>query len=205
MRGAEGSVRPLEDFARLYGCGLDPDDESKHIGQLPITARMAYYLWATSSQLHDHWREWAKSFDPDDPEAPWQDDLPPIAVRHANADWLARFAQCFGDIASRLRSGQFGDYGITNCTGDEVAVSITLTYARDLVADGEIYTPPQFNELLPSCGDDDIDFDLASCMVSADDDVEALWDPARDGIEIDPDSTNRYVNLHPLRWFLPFE
>jgi hypothetical protein len=124
------------DFASLYGCGLDPVDESRHADQLPITGRMAYYLWLTATEQHDLWRGWARDFDPDDHDVIWRDDLPPLAQRHATAEWLSRFAQCFNDIGTRLRTGEFSDYGVTNCTADEVAVIITIDYARDLVVLG---------------------------------------------------------------------
>lgn len=165
---------------------------------------MVYYLWITASELHDLWTEWARTFDPAH-SADWQDYLPPLAARHADAVWLTRFAQSFGDIAQRLRAGTFTDYGVTTCTGDEVAVLLTIELAADLVADGEVYLPADFDMVMPSCGDDDTDFDLAADVLSADDDVRVLWDPAQDGVELDPQNLRRYVNLHPRDWLLPFD
>ena len=56
--------------------------------------------------MHDDWRMYARDFDEYDDL--WRDLLPPVAERYANAEWLMRFAQCFQDIARRLKAGNFG-------------------------------------------------------------------------------------------------
>lgn len=185
----------IESFRRLYGCGLDPLDESLHAQQRPITRRMAYYLWSTAIVLYDDWRGFARNFE-DDGDL-WRDLLPPVAERHANPEWLARFARCFGDVADRLQTGRFADHGVTNCTGDEVAVVILLQFAAGLVGDGELLLPENFDELLPPCGDDDEDFSHARDFLTADADVELLWDMSMDGIENESPTEMRFVNLHP--------
>lgn len=192
----------IESFTRLYACGLDPVDESLHATQLPITRRMAYYLWSTATVLHDEWRTFAREFDAFGDL--WRDELPPVAERYANPEWLTRFARCFKDVADRLQAGMFSDHGVAHCTGDEVAVFFTLRLAADLVEDGELPLPPNFDELLPPCGRHDRDFSFAHDVLTADADVEVLWDLSLDGIENDRTSPMRYVNLHPRDWFLPF-
>jgi hypothetical protein len=117
---------------------------------------------------------------------------------------LTRFAHCFGDLANRLRSGSFTEYGIAHCTGDEVAVVLVLQLAQALVSDGELALPERFDKLLAPCGEEDEDFSSAHDVLTADADVELLWDMSLDGVENDTSPELRYVNLHPRDWFLPF-
>ena len=192
----------LHSFAELYGCGLDVEDEA--VDGLPLTRRMAYYLWSAALMLHDVWRQVARDTEGGSVRDLYIGELPFIAQRFASAEWLDRFAYCFKDIAERLAAGRFSDTGVTNCTGDEVAVWLTIALARDLVSDGELALPADFDDRLPPCGEGDEDFDLVSDVLAADDDVTRLWDPASDGIEDEDSPETRFVNLHPRRWFLPF-
>src|SRR4051794_2621802 len=197
----DGDEREMKVFAQLYGSGFGRD-ESLRGDQRPITRRMAYYLWSTASVLHDQWRMFAQDFE--EHRDLWSDELPPVAVRWATQEWMIRFSQCFEDLAERLKTGAFTDYGIAQCTGDEVAVVLVLQLADCLVKDGELALPDKFDEFLPGCGERDEDFSGAHDVLTADADVELLWDMSMDGIENDTSTEMRFVNLHPRDWFLPF-
>jgi hypothetical protein len=172
-------------FATLYGS----DDT--------VSPRTAYWLWATADYLHDTYR-----LDPDG----LFDLLPPIARPRFEGAWRDRFIQCFATIAERLARGVRDEYSLTNCTGEEMALQIVLRSAEDFQADS-LWPEPDVLESLPS-HEFDYDFDLMSDVLLKDNDVMRLFDPQLDGID---DPQNDYaadrgmVNLHPSRWFLPFD
>ena len=172
-------------FAALYGS----DDT--------VSTRTAYWLWATADHLHDTYR-----IDPDS----LVDLLPPIARPHLEGAWRDRLIQCFATVAQRLAQGVRDEYSLTNCTGEEMALQIVLMSADDFQADS-LWPEPDALEALPS-HQFDYDFDLMSDVLLKDNDVMRLFDPHLDGID---DPQNDYavdrgmVNLHPSRWFLPFD
>ncbi len=172
-------------FAALYGS----DDT--------VSPRTAYWLWATADYLHDTYL-----LDPDG----LLDLLPPIARPHFEGVWRDRLIQCFARLAERLARGVRDEYSLTNCTGEEMALQIALRSAGDFHADS-LWPEPDVLAALPS-HEFDYDFDLMSDVLLKDNDVMRLFDPQLDGID---DPQNDYaadhgmVNLHPSRWFLPFD
>ncbi len=56
-------------------------------------------------------------------------------------------------------------------------------------------------------GEHDADFDYYEEFLFKDTDFKALWSPDLNGTEDDETVVARrgYVNLHPSRWFLPFD
>lgn len=177
----------LPDFTALYG-----SDGS-------LTPRMAYRMWSGALASGDTWR-----LARDDPR--WLiDDLPPIARPWAIpvSPWLDRFVSGFYDIADRIALGSVAEDALTTCTGDEMALHLVIDFAEAEFESGT----DAFDEriaLLPALGDSDTDFESARDVLLRDDDVLMLFDPSLDGVD-DPDSGYRTVNLHPERWFLPFE
>ena len=190
QRPPEGD--PTPDFATLY---------RDHAGAGGLSPRLAYYLWHCAGYLADTWRD-----NLDDP-AELLAQLPPVAQRLADSDWLARFADCFDTIVDRLASGDVTYPGIAKCTGEEMAVHLTIDLAEAFVHDGEL-DDDAFARALPSAGAHDHDFEGARDALLPDHDVLALFDPSLDGIEDSDAPENvqyRLVNLHPRRWFEPFQ
>lgn len=67
---------------------------------------------------------------------------------------------------------------------------------------------PELASRLPDQGEEDVDFDGATEVLLADHDVLWLFQPEADGIEDAENDLNRNMamtNLHPKRWFLPFD
>lgn len=162
-----------------------------------VSPRTAYWVWSTADYLHDTYSL--------DPEGLFE-LLPPIARPHFEGAWRDRLIQCFGAIAQRIAVGMHDEYSLTNCTGEEMALQIVLDAAEDFQAD-KLWPEPGFLESLPS-HEFDYDFDLMHDVLLKDNDVMRLFDPHLDGID---DPENEYaasrgiVNLHPTRWFLPFD
>lgn len=182
---APGADTP--DFAALYGT------------RGSLTPRMGYRLWSGALACGDTWR-----LAREDPR--WLiEDLPPIARPWAipGSPWLDRFVSSFYEIADRIAVGSTAEDVLTACTGDEMALHLVIDFAEAEFDSGTDAMDGHL-ELLPALGDSDTDFESARDALLRDDDVLMLFDPSLDGID-DPDSGYRTANLHPERWFLPFE
>ena len=177
----DDSWQDLPPFSRLYNCRTSP-----------ITPRMAFYLWQSAELERQVWV--------DDPDI---SSLPVVARTHATAEWINRFVECFTTVIARLATAAIADEGLPRCTGEEVALHLTIDAAQDFVHDRVLMLPPDFDKRIPACGNRDTDFDDARELLFADHDVLHLWDPALDGIENDAEH-HRFVNIHPRDWFLPF-
>jgi hypothetical protein len=188
----DGVMKGVPDFAAIYSWE-----------RCPLTPRMAYYLWSIAQFLHDQWSDSVK----DDPAFVLQ-ELPPIVRRVADEVWLERFVQCFKDIENRLATGEFTYPGLAECTGDEMAVHLIARTAQAALDDDWMAMSEELASRLPDQGEDDVDFDGATEVLLADHDVLWLFQPEADGIEDPENDLNRNMamtNLHPKRWFLPFD
>lgn len=176
--------RRVPDFARLYH------------GEWGVPPRSAYALWHYAGVLADLWQNET------DVDTILLDDLPPCVRRHADLAWLHRFAQCFADIRGRLAGGMSGR--LAQCTGDEMAVHLTIDFAAAEVRDGAFEADPAYCRLPWDRYDDD--FEGLVDVLLEDIDVLMLFEPAFDGIENDDELQAEFgmAELHPLRWFEPF-
>jgi hypothetical protein len=98
------------------------------------------------------------------------------------------------------------EHGLGGCTGDELALHIALDAVEGAQLDGDADDPLADIEL-GLIDDPQRDADFFRDVLLQDDDVVCLFVPALDGLESE-DSTLRAIglaNLHPSRWFLPFE
>jgi hypothetical protein len=182
-RGPESPEAP--DFGALYRDGG------------VVSPSMAAYLWANLLFLGFIWDETADS--PDAKAGGWLDDLPPVAAAAADTVWLKRFARCFRDLADRIASGELME-PTPRCTGEEMALHLALDSLQDALtsADGIRFDLPGY-----AITHDDIH--EAREVLFEDHDVLLLFDPGHDGIESDLADPRRFINLHPSRWFLPFD
>lgn len=200
MRRSEGScaVGDLDPRAQLllrrYGAGPDGSPWG-------LTPQTAYRLVVAAEDAFDSARE--------TPEVALEDVLPPRVLLSATDAFIARFAQCFADLAERIiaadpRSGDWSH--LSGCVGEEVALAHVIEVARDGHVDGWLEEPFRAElDLLASDPERDVDFEWFADALFADRDFEVLWMHNLDGIEDDPESAHlRFVNLQPERWFLPF-
>ena len=192
--GADGDdLDQNPDFADLYRM-LAPSE-------LPMTPRMAYWLWSTAISMADTWRDNTKH-----PE-PLHELLPPIARAVARGPWLDRFIDCFDAIAGKLATAEIDTDGIASCTGEEMALHLVIDLAEAHLADGILDVDLPGVAELPDHGPRDEDFESMRTELFKDNDVLMLFDPLMDGIE-DPEDEigqlERVVNLHPNDWFTPF-
>lgn len=177
------------DFTALYG-------DHRY-----VTPRMAYRLWTGAQYCGDTWR-----LADGDPRA-LLIDLPPIAYRWVEGAWLDRFIESFDSIEDRLAAGKVSPLSLTRCTGEEMALHLVIDHAE---ADFESGIDASGGELerLPARGEADHDFELMRDILLRDLDVLLLFDLRLDGID-DPESEVARIegtaNLHPARWFLPFD
>lgn len=173
------------DFADLYAPTASGDSV--------LTPRLAYLLCESAWYLADEWRLVA-----DDEYV--RRDLPRIAHRHATTEWLARFAECFQSLAERIAAGDGDASALATCTGEELALHMTLTVAPRVLDDG-LFDQGLFAEL-PDHGDADRDFALLHEALFEDHDVLMLYRADLDGIE--DNGLVAEANLHPRDWFTPF-
>ena len=175
------------DFAALYGAsGV-------------VTPRMAYRLWSGALACGDTWR-----LAREDPR--WLiDELPPIARPWATpaSPWIDRFISCFYEVADRISVGNVSEESVTRCSGEEMAFHLIIDHPK-AEFDSGMDAEDEHLCRLPHRGHADTDFELIRDALLQDDDILMLFDPALDGID-EPDSGYRTVNLHPSRWFLPFD
>lgn len=180
---SSGSSDP--DFVALY---------EPHLADgAAMTPRMAYWLWETAWFLADTWRLIAD----DDFFAT---ELPRVAAPYAKGEWLAQFIGCFQHLAERIAEGDGDSALLARCTGDELALHMTIDLARDHLNDEVIDIEAAAD--LPDHGDKDSNFGLIRDVLFADHDVLMLYEPSLDGIE--DDEFSRGSNLHPRDWFKPF-
>ncbi len=133
--------------------------------------------------------------------------LPPFVHSTATAEFRERFRRCYLDLADRIEeAGTPGDGWpyLAHCVGEEVALADILAVAADDHDSGH------FDELYSHQIDglgDNADFDYYEDALFKDYDFKVLWSPDLDGIEDDEMIVARlgYMNLHPSRWFLPFD
>lgn len=166
-----------------------------------MTPRMAWWLWQTCLYLADTWRE-----NHDDP-GPLLEFLPPIARPFAKGEWLDRFTGGFDALATRIADGAGDQEGLAACTGEEMALHLTVDLAEAHLADGIIGPHDDAASSLPDHGDADDDFDTMREVLFTDNDVLVLFDPLMDGAEIaggELDRVEGYAHLHPRDWFKPF-
>ncbi|MEX2548446.1 MAG: hypothetical protein WD830_11780 [Chloroflexota bacterium] len=183
---------PTPDFAALYLAQVDGGG---------LSPRLAYYLWNCAVYLADTWRD-----NLDDP-AELLAQLPPVAERLADRAWLERFIDCFEAVADRLGAGEVTYPGLAKCTGEEMALHLVIELAEAFTNDG-VFADDLMAHRLPALGAPDSDFEAARDSLLPDHDVLALFDLALDGIEDSDAPENaqyRTVNLHPRKWFDPFE
>lgn len=180
-------------FATVYGDGTAASQT--------MTPRMACHLWAAAIFIADTWR-----MTRDDPDL-LHDWLPPLARPHAHGPWLDQLIDCFERLAIRLAAGDVVEESLTTCTGEELALHLTIELAEVHLADGLSPVTGDIAKKLPPRGPDDEDFDEMRERLFRDHDVLLLFDPMLDGID-DPDSDlarlRRTVNLHPSDWFKQF-
>lgn len=192
MPPSPSASEPTPDFAALYlpnvdGGGLSP--------------RLAYYLWHCAVYLGDTWRDSL-----DDPTELLA-QLPPVAERLSDRAWLERFVDCFDVVADRLGAGEVTYPGVAKCTGEEIALHLIIELAEAFVHDGA-FADDDVVHRLPDLGASNGDCELARDSLLPDHDVLALFDLSLDGIEDSDAPENaqfRTVNLHPRKWFEPFE
>lgn len=161
-----------------------------------ITPREAYVLAFTADALYD-----SLLLAVDEPD--WDDtlvryDLPPIAVGVTDPVWRTRLAQSFADIAARVRDGR-GDFSLCECRGDDIALKLTLQWVDHLVDWGEI---PDYERIPATRRDGRRHIADTRELLVEDYDIDVLWQPELDGIDVDTQLD--LINLHPTRWFLPF-
>lgn len=166
-----------------------------------VTPRMACRLWNAALICADTWRLAAGDVNI------LLEELPPIARPHATGPWLDRFIAGFDALADRIAAGDVAEEVLTTCTGEEMAVHILIDFAEGHSNSG-LDTHDNQLQQLPERGATDSDFELMRDILLRDNDVLMLFDPSLDGID-DPDNAltaaYRTVNLHPNRWFLPFD
>jgi hypothetical protein len=136
-----------------------------------MTPRMACWLWETCLYLADTWRE-----NRDDPE-PLLEFLPPIARPFAHDEWLDRFTDGFDALATRIAEGAGDQEELAACTGEEMALHLTVDLAEAHLADGIIGPHDASASSLPDHGNADRDFDTMRDVLFRDNDVLILFDP----------------------------
>jgi hypothetical protein len=172
-------------------------------GPLTTTPRNAMLLYVGAQQWADEFR-----FLIDDEDIEWliETTLPPVC-RGVDEVWLERFTQCFDRIAETFATGCLP---APECTGDEMALHLVLSWAA-----GHVAGHPDENAAwrlgtgefasLPTSADDG-DFSLLLDCLFEDHDVLMLFDARLGGIEGDDGAIESMglCNLHPRQWFLPF-
>lgn len=173
-----------------------PDFNALYANEKVITPRVAKALWTHLSALAEIWGD--EALDPEGVTDGFVNDLPPVALAAADAVWLTRFAQCFGDLADRLAAGDISNQ-FARCTGEEMALHFTLSGLHEN-AESDGYP----GGIGPTAITDD-EIEAARDALVDDFDVLLLFDPQYDGVENDLDDRRRFANLRPDRWFLPFD
>lgn len=116
-----------------------------------------------------------------------------------NAVWRRQAARCFDDLATDLEAGELP---VPRCVGEEMALRLMLSWARDTAADDQELLA-QTVAGLPKHRED-YDWDMLFEWLFQDDDLSTLFNPEEDGIE-DPDAaTNQFLGMgdyRPHAWF----
>ncbi|MFI0469167.1 hypothetical protein ACH347_34270 [Saccharopolyspora sp. 5N102] len=193
------------EFATLFetcGCGLDSCD---HCAGFQLAPRTAAVLWTASQMLADHAYEDVIEHG-DDPvrnENAWQlfAEYPRITWQQ-DAIWRRQAARSFDDLAADLTNG---DWPLPHCPSEEMALHLTLRYARAAVDDGWA----GFDGPLKHVPEHphDFEWDMLFDVLFQDLDILSLYGAELDGIE-DPESeTNRQFGIgdyRPQAWFKTF-
>ena len=128
-------------------------------------------------------------------------DLPVLTWRQ-DVQWRRQMIRCFDDLANDIRAGEWPQ---TTCTGEEMAVHLSIARASSMVVDDpELVT--EFVEGLPP-HHDDWDWGLCLGVLLEDTDVLFLYEPWSQGIEDSDHHVNqllRIANLEAADWFEPF-
>ena len=177
------SMDDVPDFVPLYQTG-------------PLPPRMAAQLWATSLFLFDIYRG---------SDSDLVDELPPVALPHADRPFVDALVHRLEVIADRLAQGTADAEQICTCTADELVLHIVIDVAVSHASEDP--HAAEWLAHLPIDAHYDGDFDRLHEVLFQDDDVLLLYDPALEGIE-DPTGQRyvreRFVNLHSRDWFKPF-
>lgn len=185
-----------EGFCEDFECAA-----CEEAGARPLTPRNALLLYFTAQVMFD---TWSASIKDGTLASEVIDYLPPVC-QNSSAEFLTRFTQCFADYAKNLAEGK----GVEpSCTGEELALHLMLDQLESELAEYEDVSDwiglDDCDELFPAHFlDGDISM-LRDCLFE-DHDVLMLYDMALDGLE-DSEVTQTLgaVNLHPSKWFLPF-
>jgi hypothetical protein len=187
----------VQSYDRLVAESEGTPDFEVIYGSSRLTPVMAARLWTVALSISDAFAE--------DMGEMWLDDLPNVAKRFADDEFVAAFAARFEVIADRLAAGLAELTDITTCTADEVALHMIIDRAEELEDEGS-FGSALFSGLPRRDRDDDF-FGLKDALLR-DLDVLLLFDLSLDGVE-DPTSEayqlERFENLHPRDWFNTFE
>lgn len=186
---ATGTVDEVPDFASLYG---DPTSI--------LSPRLAAYLWAAAGVLSDTYRG------PGGRKI-LVEDLPPLVARVADDAWYDRFLVCFEALEHRLADGGLDPESLACCTGEEMALHLTVGMVETLIETGGLDDLTWMASLPPWRAEDD-DAEWARSVLFRDHDVLWLFEASLDGAEAPDSEESAYyglAHLHPRDWFNRFD
>lgn len=168
-----GSAGEVPDFASLYGYPTTI-----------LSPRLAACLWAAAGILSDTYRG------PGGRDI-LVEDLPPLVVRVADDAWYDRFLVCFETLERQLAVGGFDPESLACCTGEEMALHLTVAMSETLMETGGLNDLEWMAALPPWRAEDD-DPEWARTTLFRDHDVLWLFEASLDSVEA-PD-TEESVN-----------
>jgi len=188
-RVTTGSAGEVPDFASLYG------DRTSI-----LSPRLAAFLWAAAGVLFDTYRG------PGGRDM-LVEDLPPLVARVADDAWYDRFLACFEALEHQLAVGSFEPEDLACCTGEEMALHLTVGMAEALIETGSL-DDLEWMAALPPWRAEDGDPEWARTALFRDHDVLWLFEASLDGLEAPDSDESVYfglVHVHPRDWFKRFD
>lgn len=165
-----------------------------------MSPRLAACLWAAAGVLSDTYRgPGGRSI--------LVEDLPPVVARVADGSWYDRFLVCFETLEDRFASGSFDPETVACCTGEEMALHLTVDMAETLIETGALEDLGWMASLPPWRREDDGP-GWARTTLFRDHDVLWLFEASLDGVEAPDSDESLYYGLahiHPHYWFIRFD
>jgi hypothetical protein len=195
----------IPDFAAMCPGEFCDDDEcvcSDAHCDSRMDAQFAFLVWSTGEFLADTYVD----------AQYYEDDLPPVAIRHlgrlddqGRTTWLERFAASFLYFSDCASAGVIPS---PRCTGEEMALHILLDFVSGDIQDlDDTHAEDKDFRALPETTRGlSESLSLAKDNWFEDHDVLMLFDDVLEGIESDEEIGNvmGIINLQPDSWFIPF-